>query len=337
MHHAARTEDIGDGPAQPLSAIDDEQQRPVRRRSGRHKVAQQAGGDGSGLGGAFAQAQHVFPALCVDPQRDHHAVVPEDLAIDADRPQVQLAQRPAKKRLEALCRQRHEPPRHRAARRRPLGHVGRHRVQRARVPARRHPGDDRGQRVLVQRVGGRRPLEARQGYFAVGAPHSEPRQLDLPPAERHLAVDTPATPRGPLDLMASLRATQHFPVRLHHRLQDLQPGRNAQSMERFPDPVHHAEHRQRHLDRDGSRVGGLAGRLPPVMLRHGQSPFLIASPVLPQDRGRSRHPLHISSKSTASGTSPGTRIRSALKLRGCVPTRTRLDGARHPIRCFRRP
>ena len=90
----------------------------------------------------------------------------------------------------------------------------------------------------------------------------------------------------------------------------LQPGRDAQAMERFPDTVDHAEHRQRYLDRDGSRVGGLAGRLPPVMLRHGwQSPFLIASPALPQDRGRSRHPLHISSSSTASGTSP--------KLLGC--------------------
>ena len=33
----------------------------------------------------------------------------------------------------------------------------------------------------------------------------------------------------------------------------------------------------------------------------------------------------------------GARIRAALKLRGCVPSRTRLDGARHPIRCFRRP
>ena len=31
------------------------------------------------------------------------------------------------------------------------------------------------------------------------------------------------------------------------------------------------------------------------------------------------------------------RVRAALKLRGCVPIRTRLDGARHPIRCFRRP
>ena len=245
-----------------------------RRQSARHQVAQQAGGDGSRFGGAFAQAQHVFPALCVDPQRDHHAVVPEDLAVDADHPQVQLAQRPAKKRLEALCRQRHEPPRHGAARRRPLGHVGRNRVQRARVPARRYPGGDRGQRVLVQRVGGRRPLEARQRDLAIRAPHAEPRQLDLPPAERHLAVDTPSAPRGPLDLMAPLRTTQDFPVRLHHRLQDLQPGRDAQAMERFADTVDHAEHRQRHLDRDGSRVGGLAGRLPPVMLRHGwQSPF----------------------------------------------------------------
>ena len=194
---------------------------------------------------------------CVSiPQRDHHAVVPEDLAVDADHPQVQLAQRPAEKRLEALFRQRHEPPQHGTARRRPLGHLGRYRVQRARVPARRHPGGDRGQCVLVQRVGGRRPLEARQRDFALGAPHPLPRQLDLPPAECHLAVDTPSAPRGPLDLMAPLRTTQDFPVSLHHRLQDLQPGRDAKAMERFPDTVDHAEDRQRHLDRDGARAGG---------------------------------------------------------------------------------
>ena len=209
------------------------------------------------------------------------------------------------KTLVALDEQRHEPPRHRAARRRPLPHVGRYRVQRARVPARRHPGGDRGQRVLVERVGGRRPLEAHQRYLAVRTPHPEPRHLDLPPAERHRTLDTPAAPRGPLDLVAPLRATQHCPVRLHHRLQDLQPRRDAQAVERFSDPVHHPEHRQRHLNRDGSRVGGLAGRLPPVMLSHGwQSPFLFASPVLSQDRGRSCHSLHISSKPTAFGTSP---------------------------------
>ena len=36
--------------------------------------------------------------------RNHQAVVPEDLAVDADHPPVQLAQRPAEKHLEALGR-----------------------------------------------------------------------------------------------------------------------------------------------------------------------------------------------------------------------------------------
>ena len=72
--------------------------------------------------------------------------------------------RPAEKRLEALCPTaltNRRSTRHCSTYAR-IGHVGRYRVQRARVPARRHPGGDRGQRVLVQRVGGRRPLEARQ-------------------------------------------------------------------------------------------------------------------------------------------------------------------------------
>ena len=47
-----------------------------------------------------------------------------------------------------------------------------------------------------------------QRYFAVGAPHSEPWQLALPPAKGHLAVYTPAAPRGPLALVAPLRATR---------------------------------------------------------------------------------------------------------------------------------
>ena len=41
-----------------------------------------------------------------------------------------------------------------------------------------------------------------QRYFAVGAPHSEPWQLALPPAKGHLAVYTPAAPRGSLALVA---------------------------------------------------------------------------------------------------------------------------------------
>ena len=67
-----------------------------------------------------------------------------------------------------------------------------------------------------------------QRDFAVGAPPAEPRQLHLPPAKRHLAVYTPAAPHGPLDLVAPLRPAQDFPIRLHHRLQDMHPGRDAQ-------------------------------------------------------------------------------------------------------------
>ena len=196
--------------------------------------------------------------------------------------------------MQALGRQRHEPPRHRAARRRPLVHLGRYRVQRARVTARRHPSGDRGQRVLVQRVGRCRPLEARQRDFTLGAAYAHPRYLDLTAAERHMAVDTPAAPRGPLDLVAPLRATQGFPIRLHHRLQDLQTGRDAQAMESLPDTVDHAEHRQGHLNRDGLRAGGLAGLLPPVMLRHGWlSSFLNAPLSYHRTGARSRHPLHL--------------------------------------------
>ena len=181
----------------PRRAVDDEQQRPVRRQAARDQIAEQAAGDDRRLGGPFAQSQHVLAALRVDPQRDHHAMVPEDLAVDADHPQVQLAQRPAEKRPQALGRQRHEPPRHRAARRPPLRHLGRRRVQGARIPPRRDPGGDRGQRVLVQRVGGRRPSKARQRLLAVGAPHAQPRHGNLAPAKRHLTGHAPAAPRGP--------------------------------------------------------------------------------------------------------------------------------------------
>ena len=42
--------------------------------------------------------------------------------------------------------------------------------------------------------------------FAGGAPHAQPRHCNLAPAKRHLTDHAPATPRGPLDLMAPLRA-----------------------------------------------------------------------------------------------------------------------------------
>ena len=214
LHHAARTEHVGDGPAQPRR-VDDEQQRPVGRQAPRHQVAEQTGRDRSRLGGAFAQAQHVLPPLGVDAQRDHHAVVPEHLAVDADHPQVQLAQRPGEKRMQALGRQRHEPPRHRAARRRPLVHRGRHRVQRARVPPRRHPGGDRASVCSSGSGAAHWKLASGTSPSALRT-RSRGTSTCRPPSVTWLSTLPPRH-----DLVAPLRATQRFPIRLHHRLQDL--------------------------------------------------------------------------------------------------------------------
>ena len=205
-------------------------------------------------------------------------MVPEDLAVDADHPQVQFPQRPAEKRLEALGRQRHKPPATRRCSTSP-----------ARSP-RPAPG----------------PVCPHTG---VSTPRRRPRPAYARPAGRWPPpIWKLASGTSPSALRTRCRGSSTCrppSVTWLSTLPPRQTGRDAQAMECFPDTVDHAEDRQRHLDRDGSRVGGLAGRLPPVMLRHGwQSPFLIASPVLPQDRGRSRHPLHLSSSSTASGTSP---------------------------------
>ena len=49
------------------------------------------------------------------------------------------------------------------------------------------------------------------------------------------------------------------------------------------------------------------------------------------------HEIGLVDQRTRLSPAGGARIRAALKLRGCAPARTRLDGARHPVRCFRRP
>ena len=100
--------------------VDQEQHRPVGRQPARHQVVEQRRRDRRCLGRTFTQAEDVFAPRRVDPQRDNDAVFLEDLAVDADHTQVQLAQRPADERPQLLGRQSHEPPRHGAARCGPL-------------------------------------------------------------------------------------------------------------------------------------------------------------------------------------------------------------------------
>ena len=81
-----RPVNVRDGPAHRLSAIHQEQHRPVRRQPPRHQVVEQPGGDRGRLGRAFTKAEHVLAALGIDPQRDHDAVVARDLCRRCTRP-----------------------------------------------------------------------------------------------------------------------------------------------------------------------------------------------------------------------------------------------------------
>ena len=323
-HHAARAEDVRDGPAQPRCAIDDEQQRPVRRQSAGHQVAQQAAGDGSGLGWRLrAGPARVSGPPCRSPTQSpcngpgrpcHRCRPPAGPARPAAGRETPRGASSTAPRTAAKLRCSTSPARSRRPAPGPTcprtGASTPRRRPRASVCS--FSGSVAAAHWKLTSGTSRRPRSAPGA--AAPRPAAAPSVTGLstlPP--RHAGRSTWWRPFG---------ATQHCPVLLHHRLQDLQPRRDAQAVERFPDTVHHAEHRQRHLNRDGSRVGGLAGRLPPVMLSHGwQSPFLFASPVLSQDRGRSCHSLHISSKPTAFGTSPAARrgLEGSCLVRDVLP------------------
>ena len=90
--------------------------------------------------------------------------------------------------------------------------------------------------------------------------------------------------------MAPLRAAQVFSIPLHHRLQDLHPGLDAQAMERFPDTVQHAEHRQRHLIETVRELRGWLERFRLSCFAMGGSPPVVCTPVLPQNRGEESPP-----------------------------------------------
>ena len=134
-------------------------------------------------------------------------MVPEHLAVHADHPQVQFPQRPLEK-----------PPRRcvdSATNRRDTALLD---VPRSVTSA------SIGSNVLAYRrsdtpaataasvcsssgVGCRGPFEAHPRYFASGAPHPQPRHVDLTPAEHYRTVRASTAPRRPLDLVAPLRAT----------------------------------------------------------------------------------------------------------------------------------
>ena len=228
--------------------------------------AQQAGGDGRRLGGAFAQAQHVFRP-CVS--------IPSAITMQWSRktlPSIQTTRRSTSPN-----------GRSRNAWRRFVDNATNRRDTALLDVARSVTSDGTGSNVLAYRrvdtpaataasvCSSSGSVAAAHWKLARGTSPSvlRTRSRGARPAARRASPGCRHSRRGgPLNLMAPLRAGSASiiasrtcrPVAMHNPW-------NA-------DTVDHAEDRQRHLNRDGSRAGGLAGRLPPVMLRHGwQSPF----------------------------------------------------------------
>ena len=157
----------------------------------------------------------------------------------------------------------------------------------------------------LHRVRGRRPVEARQRQLSISIPDAKSGYRYLAPAEGDVARHAAAPPRRPCGVVPSFRAADRLSVVLHHRLQHLQPCRDAQAVTRMRDVPQHAEHRQRHPGRHRTRGWGLAAGLPPVIGHGWQFPALIP-PLSYHGQGQEvATPLHISSTSTPAGTFPG--------------------------------
>ena len=186
------------------------------------------------------------------------------------------------------------------------------------------------------------PAEVTEGGTSSSA---QPRHSNLAPAKRHLTGHAPATPRRPLDLMAPLRTAQVFSIPLHHRLQDLHPGLDPQAMERFPDTVQNAEHRQRqHPGGDRGqrvlvqRVGGRRPRAGPAPWPPVRAP---SPPQGPRRRGRWRPAAAPAAARPARSAPPPRRRRPgntpapsiAVHRIACFAALTGHSSPRHPQRC----
>ena len=123
-------------------------------------------------------------------------------------------------------------------------------------------------------------------------------------AECHVALHAPATPRGSLGLVMFLRSAQRISVRLLHCLGHLEIHKSWNACRTSPSTASTGSGTWMETERE-LRDCRREVRLSCLAMRG--RPSLWFTPVLPQDGGRSRHPLHLSSIPTRSGTSASAR------------------------------
>jgi hypothetical protein len=86
-------EDVADGLAQRLGAVDDDQHALLDIQAALDEVGQQRGGDGGVLGRAVPQPERVLDAVGVDPERDDAAAALELDPVEHHHRQPQVVER----------------------------------------------------------------------------------------------------------------------------------------------------------------------------------------------------------------------------------------------------
>src|SRR5712691_4281479 len=242
-----------------LRPVDDEQPRHRRIEPARDEIVDQGLHHGGVLGRAFNEPERMLHAFAVDADRRHqHQLAGHVDAVDLHHQEVELGQVRGHPLLHACGRERDEVARGRrlrysAPRRRwnvPLG-------QSYRTPklARRHVDQHQVHRPLAEPVFVDRLLPACQRqFFPVEPAYPRPLDCDLASVEADLARRAPPAMTAPVLAARMPSPTGHLGVRFHHRAQRLDPGRQAEPIERrrhfFPGLTHRRpRNRTRHHGR----------------------------------------------------------------------------------------
>jgi hypothetical protein len=232
LHWRVDPEDVADGLAQRLGAVDDHQDALLDIQAALDEVREQGGRDGRVLGRAVPQPERVLDAVGVDPQGDDAAAALQLDPVEHHDRQAQIIQRARHEIDQVRARARHELAADRRLRRRPgdLVDVGPDRLAGARVPARRHAGEHPLEHDVRQPVA-RREVRVRVQLdlvLSASGAGTRPADRDAAAAERDLAAIAAVTHRGPLRIVLALRAHDLIELRLHQLMQHAQPDPDAQ-------------------------------------------------------------------------------------------------------------
>jgi hypothetical protein len=186
-------------------------------------MAQQALTDRGIFGRSIPEAERMFLTGRIDPERDDQAALGEDHAVDEERHQIQAIQRRRLPRADLRCGARHEAPTDTALARPPAAHLGRQRLEAARVAPRRDAQQHLFDDPPIERIGLGHRLERRQRHLVMPGPHPGPANLDFASAQHDATRRRPGAAGLPLGLVGIPRPADRDPILFEHRFEHLHP------------------------------------------------------------------------------------------------------------------